>query len=126
MSYILKGRPKEILIYGSTGVSHKLLPFFMEHWHKQRIKQKIPIRIIYNNVHESKERIEKGPSLNLSKIRFFPLKDISFTGTIIYDNKVLITIWNPLSPLAVSIDSKEISKSYKSNFEILWDACKNK
>ena len=39
LAYILKDKPKEILIYGSSGVSHKLLPFFMEHWHKQRIKQ---------------------------------------------------------------------------------------
>lgn len=120
MSYILKEKPKEIRIYGSSGVSYKLLPFFMEHWHKQRIKQKIPIRIIYNDVPESKERIKKGPSLGLVKIRFFPVKDVSLTGTIIYNNKVLITIWNPEAPLAVSIESKEISKNYRDNFEILW------
>jgi sugar-specific transcriptional regulator TrmB len=124
MSYILKDNPKEILIYGSSGVSHKLLPFFMEHWHKQRIKQKIPIRIIYNSVPETKERIKKGPSLALAKIRFFPVKDVSLTGTIMYNNKVLITIWNPESPLSVSIESKEISKNYKDNFEILWGASK--
>ena len=126
MSYILKDRPKEILIYGSSGVSYKLLPFFMEHWHKQRTKQKIPIRIIYNNVPESKERIKKGPSLRLAKIRFFSIKDVSLTGTIIYNDKVLITFWNPESPLAVSIKSKEISKNYRDNFEILWTNSKTK
>src|SRR3989344_1480402 len=126
MSYILKDKLKEILIYGSSGVSYKLLPFFMEHWHKQRTKQKIPIRIIYNNVLESKERIKKGPSLRLAKIRFFSIKDVSLTGTIIYNDKVLITFWNPESPLAVSIESKEISKNYRDNFEILWANSKAK
>src|SRR3989344_6992885 len=119
MSYILKEKPKEILIYGSSGVSYKLLPFFMEHWHKERIKLKIPIRIIYNQVQESRERIKKGPSLKLVKIKFFPIKDVSLTGTIIYNNKVLITIWNLEMPLAISIDSKDIAKNYKDNFEIL-------
>ena len=103
MSYILKDKPKEVLIYGSSGVSHKLLPFFMEHWHKQRIKQKILLRIIYNDISESKERIKEGTSLELAKIRFFPIKSVSLTGTIIYDDRVIITIWNPESPLAVSI-----------------------
>jgi len=120
MSYILKENPKEILIYGSSGVSHKLLPFFMEHWHKQRIKQKINVRIIYNDTQETKKRIEEGPSLKLSAIRFIPIRNVSFTGTIIYNNKLILTIWNLDTPLAISIDSKDISKSYKDNFEILW------
>jgi len=125
MSYILKEKPKEILIYGSSGVSYKLLPFFMEHWHKERIKLKIPIRIIYNQVKESRERIKKGPPLKLAKIRFFPIEDVSLTGTIIYSNKALITIWNIEMPLAISIDSKDIAKNYKDNFEILWKTAKS-
>lgn len=124
MSYILKENPEEILIYGSSGVSYKLLPFFMEHWHRERIKLKLPIRIIYNQIQEAKERIEKGPSLKLAKIKFFPIKDVSLTGTIIYNDKVLITIWNPENPLAISIESKDITKNYKNNFEILWKAAK--
>ncbi len=124
MSYILKEKPKEILIYGSSGVSYKLLPFFMEHWHKQRIKQKAHLKIIYNDVSESRSRIKKGPSLALAKIRFFPIKDISLTGTIIYNDNVLITMWNPDTPLAISIESKDIAKNYKANFEILWKTSK--
>jgi hypothetical protein len=120
MSRILKEKPKEILIYGSSGVSHKLLPFFMEHWHKERIKRKILQKIIYNNVTESKERIEKGPSLKYAKIKFLPIKEISLTGTIIYNKKVLITMWNQEHPLAISIENPEINKEYRNNFEILW------
>jgi sugar-specific transcriptional regulator TrmB len=125
-SYILKEYPKEICVYGSSGVSYKLLPFFMEHWHRQRIKQEIPIRIIYNQTKETKERIEKGPSMKLMQIRFSPIKNFSLTGTMIYNDKVLITMWNPESPLAISIESKEICKDYKSNFEILWKVAKIK
>ena len=124
MSYILKEKPKEILIYGSSGVSYKLLPYFLEHWHNERIRLKIPIRIIYNNVPEAKERIKKGPSLRLAKIKFFPLKSFSLTGTLIYNNSILITMWSLESPLAILIKNEEIGKDYRDNFEILWKTAK--
>jgi len=123
-SRILKDNPNEILAYGSSGASHKLLPFFMEHWHKQRIKQKIHTKIIYNKVQESKERIEKGPSLKNAEIRFMPIDDISLTGTMIYQNKVLIMMFNPEVPLVIQIESLEIADQYKANFEILWKSSK--
>lgn len=120
MSYILKENPKEILVYGTTGVSHKLLPFFMQHWHKQRIKQKIFQKVIYNDVPDARERIKKGPPLKHAQYKFLPIKNVSLTGTIIYNNKVLLTIWDLETPLALSIESKDISESYKDNFKILW------
>jgi sugar-specific transcriptional regulator TrmB len=124
MSTILKENPKELRIYGSSGVGYELLPAYLEHWHNKRIKNKINIRIIYNDVIHSRERINKGPSLKLAKIRFFPIKDESFTGTILYNNVILITFWNKESPLAIQITSKDISKNYNNNFEVLWKIAK--
>ncbi|MFH1316290.1 MAG: helix-turn-helix domain-containing protein [Candidatus Woesearchaeota archaeon] len=120
MSYMLKEKPKEMMIYGSSGASYKIIPFFMKHWHDQRAKQGSKLRIIYNNAPESFKRIKQGPSLKLAKIKFLPIKNISFTGTIVCRNKVLLTIWNKEDPLAILIESKDISKSYKDNFEVLW------
>ncbi|MFH1053078.1 MAG: helix-turn-helix domain-containing protein [Candidatus Woesearchaeota archaeon] len=120
MSYILKEKPKEIMIYGSSGVSYKIIPFFMKHWHDQRIKQGTKLRIIYNYTSESLKRIKEGPSLKFAKIKFMPIKNVSLTGTLISKNRVLLTIWNKENPLAILIDSKEISNNYKDNFEVLW------
>jgi sugar-specific transcriptional regulator TrmB len=126
MSYILKGKPKELLAYGSSGVSYKLLPYFMIHWHRQRVKQKTLLKVIYNDVKEARERLKKGPKLQLTKIKFLPIKNFSLTGTIICGDKVLITMWNVESPLAISIESKIIAKDYKNNFEILWKTAKHR
>lgn len=123
-SRILKDGPKEMLAYGSSGVSYKVLPFFMEHWHRQRIKQRMKVKIIYNNVGESRERIRSGPSLGYSEIKFMPIENVSLTGTAIYDNKVLIMMWNPEMPLAIVIESEDIAKQYKDNFEMLWKISK--
>lgn len=123
-SRILKDGPKEILVYGSSGVAHKLLPFYMEHWHKQRIKQKIKIKIIYNKVAESRERIKSGPSVKLMDIKFLPIENVSLTGTMIYNDKILILMLNPESSLAISIESADISKQYTDNFGVLWKGAK--
>lgn len=124
MSYVLKEKPKEIFIYGSSGVSYKVIPFFMEHWHTERAKQKILLKIIYNNSKETQERIKTGPTLKLAQIKFLPIENFSLTGTIIYKKFVLITLWNIETPLAILIKSDEIAKDYKDNFELLWKIAK--
>lgn len=124
MSKVLKENPKEILTYGSSGVSYRILPFFMEHWHNERIKRKIPLKIIYSNTSESKDRIKKGPSIKYMDIKFMPIENFSLTGNLIYNNTVLITMWNPETPFAISITGEEIVKSYKDNFEVLWKIAK--
>lgn len=124
MSYILKDNPKEILVYGSSGVGYKLLPFYLEHWHKERAKRKIKLKIIYNDLPESKTRIKEGPLLKYSEIRFMEVHHSSLTGTLIYNNKILLTIWNLESPIAISIENDDVAQSYKDNFEILWKSSK--
>lgn len=121
---ILKGKPKLMISYGSSGSGYKLLPIFMEKWHKQRIKQGMFLKIIYNNVSNSYERIKNGPKLDLSEIKIFSINNFSLIGTILYNETVLLTFWNPEAPLAISIQSKEMSKNYKDNFEILWKNAK--
>lgn len=124
MSYILKDNPKEILVSGSSGVGYKLLPFYLEHWHKERAKRKIKLKIIYNNIPEAKERIKKGPSLNYSEIRFIDFNHASLTGTLIYNNKILLTIWDLENPFAILIENENIAKSYKNNFQVIWKSAK--
>jgi len=120
MSYILRGRPKEILTSGSSGVGYKLLPFFLEHWHRERAKKKVKLRIIYNDVPESIERIKNGPPLGYSEVRFSSVAHTSLTGTLIYNNKICLTIWDLDNPYAILIESDSIAQSYKDNFELLW------
>ena len=124
MSGILKDNPKEIMIYGSSGASFKVIPFFMEHWHRERAKRRIRLRITYADTTESRERVKKGPSLKIAEIKFMPIKGLSVTGTIIYNDKILLTIWDSETPFAVLIESKEASRNYKDNFEALWKISK--
>jgi len=121
---ILRAKPKVMISYGSSGSSYKLLPIFMEQWHKQRIKQKMLLKVIYNNVPSSYERVQKGPKLGLAEVKIFPITNFSLMGTIIYGGTVLLTFWDSELPVAITIQSKEMSKNYKDNFEILWKNAK--
>ena len=123
-SRILKEKPKELLVFGSSGVGYKLLPYFLEHWHNERIKKKIKMKIIYNAKSEAQKRIKEGPSLKFSEVKFLSEEHVSITGTLIYNNKVLLTIWNKESPLAISIESEDINESYRDNFNLLWKIAK--
>ncbi len=50
--------------------------------------------------------------------RFIPKEYFNPTPTLVYGNKVVILIWEPLT--VIMIESPEIADSYKKYFEMLW------
>ena len=109
---------KELVAYGAEGRFMEKLAHYADQWHVRRQKLKIPIRIIYN------EKLRKEKSkLPFKQIRFNAnLYDTPAT-TWIYGNKVAITVGSdPI--LAMLIRSKEVAKSYKQFFNILWENSK--
>jgi predicted transcriptional regulator len=55
----------------------------------------------------------------VSKYRFIPKEYFSPTPIIIYGNKVVIITWKPSVHL-IYIDSKDLAKSFRRHFELLW------
>ena len=100
-------------------------PFFIEIWHKQRIKQKMNIRVIYNDTEQTRERIKKHKeSLALTKYRFLPIKVESPTPALIYENKLVFVHLVKKDPFAVMIDNSAMADNYRKYFEELWNAAK--
>ncbi|MFH1500783.1 MAG: helix-turn-helix domain-containing protein [archaeon] len=123
-SAVLRTNPEELLAHGSSGVSYKILPFFMEHWHKQREKQKIKVKAIYNDVPQARERVMHGPRIKTGEIRFLPKTGASLTSIMIYKDYVLYSIWDPENPVAIQIQGESINKIHREEFEILWKQAK--
>ena len=107
---------KEMLAFGAEGKFVKLFTHYAEQWHTRRGKLKIPVKIIYN------EKIRKTKS----KAKF-PILQMKFNATIhdtpsttwIFGDKVAIIVWSE-QPVVTLIRSKEVAKSYKQFFDILW------
>ena len=96
----------------------------MEDWHKQRVKQKVLMRILYNNTPQAREKVKKRPeSLQYAKYKFMPIELESPTATLIYTNKVVLQSWTK-EPFAVMIESEEMANNQRRYFEELWKIAK--
>lgn len=124
---ILRIEKRELIIYGNTSrSSFEVMPIFMENWHYRRIKEKLKIRIIYNETQEAKKRIkEHKETLKLMEVRFLPVESLTPTATLIYGNKIALTVWLKNEPYATLIESKELKEVYKEYFEAIWKTAKN-
>ena len=69
---IVYDKPKVIYIYGSTGVSSKILLKFIEKWHKERVKNNIFLKIVYADTEDSRKRVAKYKNNDLVDVRFMP------------------------------------------------------
>lgn len=124
MNDILNSDVKEFLAYGSSRSSYEIIPAFMDDWHKRRIKQKVVMRVIYNNTKRAREKVRSiKSSLKLTRYKFMPIELESPTATVIYSDKVVLQSWTK-EPFAVMIKSKEMAENQKRYFEELWKIAK--
>lgn len=112
---------KEMLAFGAEGQFIKMFTHYAGQWHLRRGKLKIPVKIIYN------EKIRKSKSK-----ADFPLMQMRFNSTVqdtpsttwIFGDKVAIVVWSE-QPVVTLIRSKEVAKSYRQFFEVIWKDSKN-
>ena len=124
MNNILRSKVKEFLAYGSSRSSFEVIPAFMEEWHKKRIKQKVVMKILYNNTQQARNKVEtRTESLKLTEYKFMPIELESPTATLIYGNKVVLQSWTK-EPFAVMIEDEEMAENQKRYFEELWRLAK--
>lgn len=118
---VLRIEKKEVIVYGSSKSSFEVMPIFMENWHNRRIKQKLKLRIIYNKTEETKKRVKEFKhTLKLMEIKYLPVEALTPTATLIYGDKIALTVWLKNEPYAILIESKELREVYKAYFEAIW------
>lgn len=111
-----------ILAYASLETMYASLPGYFPEYFKRRAKKKIPIRAIFPDCKEARER-QKEDSKELRESTLVPQKNYQLTPEInIYDNKFIMVSWK--EKLAVMVESKEISQAMKVIFELAWGRAK--
>jgi len=102
----------EILDFGAEYKIKEFLPYDYSKWDKERVKNKIKMRIVAN--------IKIKPTkISLTDIKYVPEEFNSSVSTYMFDNKIAIIMWVE-NPLAVLIEHKAVYESYKNYFEYLW------
>lgn len=112
---------KEIKIRGEHRVfaSGNMEPTVGDYYYiyqKEKEKKKIKTKVIYDKSFKKQREIIKA---TYGTIRFYPMGPFP-TDTWIYNDKVLIVTYTANPPIAVLIQSKETSESYKKVFDSLW------
>jgi len=107
----------EILAYASVEDIEPTLPHYFPEYYKRRAKKGIPIRAIFPESSEARERASfdkeeiRQSAIVPSKFGFHPEINI-------YDNKVMIASWR--EKLGIIIESAEIADAMKKIYELSW------
>ena len=111
----MREEQKEILGLGIKGQLREYLPIYA----KQFLRDIKLNKVNYYGLYDKKENV----SPIFTEVRLLPKNITIPVATHIYSNKVLITIWEP-DLIAILIEAKEISETYKSHFNLLWNISK--
>ena len=110
---------RDYIGYGPGHQLEKILKHYFKHFLNKRIKSKIRIRLIYDEV--SRKVVKKNP---LSELRYIPQEFSSHAALRIYGDKVALLLLSEEEPLAIVIKNKPIADGYRKYFEVMWKAAK--
>jgi len=110
---------KQYLAFGSSGKFLEIMKHDFLAFQRRKKELKINARVILNESSKNSELLQKS----YSKFRFIPNEYNAPTTTFIYGNKIAIINWGEI-PLATIIIGKNISRSYKNYFNLLWKIAK--
>jgi sugar-specific transcriptional regulator TrmB len=109
---------KEVCMFASGWGFSECYPEYFEIWHKKLEMNSKRARTLISS------KYRKIKILKPWEYRFLPSKFQFPTTMIIYGDKVFLLIWGE-PPLGIVIRSQELSKSFKTYFEILWASAKS-
>lgn len=108
---------KEILCFSSAEDLFGTIEEFSE-FVKQRVKAKIPIKVILRNTEKAQERKQLGPS-ELRQVKLIS-KDFEYHGLIYIWNEKIAMFSFKGDFVALAIESKELAQVQRSLFSALW------
>lgn len=113
---------KEWIAIGSTGRGPQVLPeFFIERFHKDRVKNRIRLKVLCNSTPQGKKRGKEFSQYPLTEVKYLPKTHQSPTTVYVYGDKTAILMWlTENKPFAILIENEEIADSFKSYFHLLW------
>lgn|SRR3989338_2951817 len=110
---------QEYVAFGSSGKFLEIMENDFYTFQKRKKELKIKTRVILAESDRRTEQVKAG----YSDFRYIKNEFSSLTTTFIYGDKTVIIIWSE-NPIATVIKSKEVVKSNKNHFELLWKIAK--
>lgn len=111
---------KEYVAFGSSGKFLEIMQHDFIIFQKQKRELKINSRVILSESSKKTETVKVA----YSNFKYIPDEFSAPTTTFVFSDKVAIIIWGEI-PVATVIKSKDVAKSYKNYFEMLWKIAKH-
>lgn len=108
---------EELCVFGAEGNFKEIFTHYFEQWHMKRAKEKIKVKILYN------KKVRGRKKYRLMEMRFNNQIESNPATTWVYGDKVAIIVWDE-QPIATLIRSKEVARSYRQFFDVLWSNSK--
>jgi len=108
---------KDFVVFGAEGRFEDTLKYYTKQWARMRIKKNIRAKMIYTEGTRAAE-------WKMNEIRFVPKEYSSPASTLIYGDKVAITLNQEEPVVTILIESEKVAKGYKNYFKLLWKIAK--
>jgi len=100
------------------------LKYFSPRFIQQRIKEKIPVRLLTERTPGAIETWKKKDKEELRETRFLPALEHTKITEYIYGTKIAILSTDPQNPLGIIIRHPDFTKQQTVLFELLWKQAK--
>jgi len=108
---------KEYLIYSTRNNFTNAMPKYREYFREMRLAKKIRQKVIIADD-------ERKPNRPYQEKRYIPKEFASPVNMQIYNNKVVIFMWDATPPVAVVFEGEKVSTSFRHMFETMWKQAK--
>ena len=106
-----------MLVLGAPKIANEKWESWLLEFHKERVKRKINLKMIYNS--DVREYGKLREKMKLTEIKYLPNKLVSPNWIDIFPEEILIvTVLK--EPITFILRDKEVAKSFRAYFDIMW------
>jgi HTH-type transcriptional regulator, sugar sensing transcriptional regulator len=116
-------RGEEYYLIGGVVTAWEPYMRFITHYHQKRSKKGVKVKILYSEA--GREWAENIKDLPNTMIKFAPSQLLTSSFMLMYKDKTLMAVPTKNDVTYFRIDNKEVTGSFKSQFELLWKGNKS-
>lgn len=110
-----------LLVLGAPRIANEMWEGWFKEFHKNRIKRKIGMKIIYNS--DAREYGKMRQKMRITEVKYLPSVLVSPNWIDVFNEAVLFVIILA-KPIAFVVRDKELAKSFRAYFDIMWKQSK--
>lgn len=104
---------KEYDMYAARDTFSRSMPKYREYFKEMRVAKKIKQRLIITDD-------KKKPNKKYQLKRYVPKENATPISLMLYNERVVFFVWDSEPPIAIVLEGKKVSSSFKNMFELMW------